>query len=242
MVPGSPTGDAASGWLARGWVPSPRLRAAVLVAVGLLLVAHALVGGLPAALGLSAGVDYHAVEVTPAGDDLAFEPVGDEAPSVGAGFARTGGPTLLDCYPFGSDATCVLETQLTDAALTVDAPPEVWHGYTHHDRFYERVATDRGDAVELALRPLPARAVLANVSVPAREWSAPIRTAVEAGRVAADPSLPLAGAVLERAGSFYVVFPASSAGADESTGAVGRVLTGMLGVLVARRGVSRYRE
>ena len=223
--------------LARGWTPSPRLRAFGLVAIGLLLLTHPLVGGLPSAVGLTGTAEYTAYEVSPAGDGFAYQPLAAETGelSAQARVSATGGLTLLDCYPFESSRACTVEAALTNRSLTVASPTD-WSGYTYHDGFYERTAVSHDDGVELRLRSVSARAVLANISIPARDWTHQTRKAVEAGQISTSRRLP--GAMLARNGSYYIVLPeGGDPPEDEQPGPLETVLSSAGGVLLLQRGI-----
>jgi hypothetical protein len=171
MVPDSEDSGSESDLLGRGWTPSGRTRALVFVGVGLLLVVHAAVGGLPAALGVTGTVEYHAlsVEADPDGDRFLFSG-GVDGRLGTSDLAVRGGLRDVDCYldvaARGSTA-CALERPLVEADLTVpDDAPEDWRGYTYHGRFYERVSERTNGTVTLGLRPVPAGDVLADIAVP----------------------------------------------------------------------------
>ena len=150
MVPGSD--DASRDILGRGWTPPRRLRAGVLILVGLLFVVNPLVGGLPDAVGLTGNAEYAAAEITPDGGDLSVSWVEDRDRSVRGVLDTRGGVTLLDCYP-GTVASerCALESALVDGPVTVGSEPPGWSGYTYHGRLYERTVESRSGNVTLGL-------------------------------------------------------------------------------------------
>lgn len=231
----TPGGDDGNGLLARGWTPSRRLRASTFLVIGVLLIAHPLVGGLPDAVGFSESVEYDAIEVAPDGDGLTFSGVTDQE-SAWVKIARSGGLSFIDCYTTLGSRECWLESALVDHTVTVESEPPDWQGYTYHDGFYERVAFDRGDAVEIGLRPVSARTVLSNVSVPARDWNRQTRRAVERGSLRTDSRLAFAGAILERNGSYLVVVPDAEIPEDEPVDPVVGTMSAVLGTLAMVRG------
>jgi hypothetical protein len=235
MVPRSDGAD--GGRLGRGWVPSPQVRATVLVVVGLLFVLNPLVGGLPDAVGLGEETEYAAAELAPAGGDLSLSWVEARERSVRGVLAVSGGPTLLDCYPGLVDSeACALESTLVDEPVGVEEVPPGWGGYTYHGRLYERTATGPAGNVTLGLRPVAARAVLANVSAPLDRAPDPVARAVAAGSVSADPPLRSTGLVLERDGSYYLVLPLDGEGREEPPGPVYTAASTALGVVLVQRG------
>lgn len=251
MVPERENSDSESGgFLGRGWTPSRRVRAFVFVVVGLLLIVHAAVGGLPAALGLTGTVEYHAlsVDADPDGDRLLFSGGVDGRPGT-SDLAVQGGLRDVDCYldvaARGSTA-CALERPLLAADLTVpDDAPEDWGGYTYHGQFYERVSNRSNDSVTLGLRPVPAEAVLADVAVPV--GSIPdvsggdaVRQAVETGSVRVDPPFAYAREILRHDSEYYVVVAEEFPPEDEGQHPVTTTLSAGLGVLLVQRGRHRY--
>jgi hypothetical protein len=245
MVPDRTDPSDSGGRLARGWVPSERLRAGVVLAVGLLLVVHPLVGGLPDALGLTGELRYTAYEVTPDGDGFDYRPLantsGEPRSATGRLYAM-GGLTLVDCYPPAVSRACELEAAVTDRRLSVDDEPADWGGYTYHDGLYEQVSARQNGSVALSLRPVSARTVLANISVPASAWSAPLRQAVDTGRVTSDPRLPLAGAMLVRDDSYYIVLPARGEPVEEPMGPGTAAVSAGTGALLLLWGVRESRR
>lgn len=239
MVPEPDDSSDSGGVLGRGWTPSARFRVFVLVAVGLVLVAHPLVGGLPDAAGLTGNVEYTAYEVSPDGAHLDYSELGDDDSNAPPGvlLRRVRQSPPIDCYPRVDDRACTLEAALTDQRVTVPSATEDWRGYTYHGGFYERVVTPQNDSLVLSLRTVSAATVLANVSVPASDWSAPVRRAVETGTVATDPPLSLAGSILVRDGTYYVVLPEDGDQTDDSPGPVASVVSAGVGTLLVRRGV-----
>lgn len=234
--------------LGRGWTPSRRFRALAFLAVGSLLVVHALVGGLPAALGLTGTVEYHAlsVEADPDGDRLLFPGSGVDGRPGTSDLAIQGGLRDVDCYldvaARGSTA-CALERPLVEANLTLadDDAPEDWRGYTYHGRFYERVSSSSGDNVTLGLRPVAAEEVLADVAVPVE--SVPevsggdaVRRAVETGSVRVDPPFAYAREILRGDGDYYVLVADEQPPDDDGQQPVTTTLSAVLGALLVRRG------
>lgn len=246
MVPDSDSDSGSSGLLGRGWTPSRRVRAVAFVGVGLLLVVHAAVGGLPAVLGLTGTVEYHAlsVEADPDGDRLLFSGGVDGRPGTSE-LAVRGGLRDVDCYldvgARGSTA-CALERPLVAADLTVpDDAPEDWRGYTYHGQFYERVSNRTNGTVTLGLRPVPADDVLADVAVPVE--SVPdvsggdaVRRAVETGSVRVDPPFAYAREVLRGDGEYYVLVAGEQPPEDDEHHPVTTTLSAALGVLLVQRG------
>lgn len=223
--------------LARGWTPSPRLRALTLVAVGLLLLTHPLVGGLPSAVGPTGTVEYTAYEVSPAGDGFTYRPLAAETGELSARsrLNGVGGLTLLDCYPYERSRTCTLEAALITRSLNVSNPAD-WSGYTYHGGFYERVAVGHDEGVELRLRSVSARAVLENISIPAEDWTDRTRRAVETGQISTTRRMPRT--TLARNGSYYVVLPEGGEPPEnERPGPVETVLSSVGGVLLLQRGI-----
>jgi len=251
MVPDSEGSGGGSDLLGRGWTPSRRTRAFALVGVGSLLVVHALVGGLPAALGLTGTVEYHAlsVEAGPDGDRLLFSGGGDGR-SGASDIAARGGLRDVDCYldVTARDSTeCTLERPLVEADLTLtdDDAPEAWRGYTYHGRFYERVSERTNGTVTLDLQPVPAGDVLADVAVPV--GSVPevsggdaVRRAVETGSVRVDPPFAYAREVLRHDGEYYVLVADEQAPDDDGQHPVTTTVSAALGVLLVQRGRRRY--
>jgi hypothetical protein len=252
MVPDS-DGGSDSDLLGRGWTPSQRTRAAAFVGIGLLLVAHALVGGLPAALGLTGTVEYHAlsVEADPDGDRLLFSG-GVEGRPGASDLAVRGGLRDVDCYldvvARGSTA-CALERPLVEGNLTLpdDDTPEDWRGYTYHGRFYERVSARANGTATIGLRPVPAEEVLADVavpvgSIPGASGGDAVRKAVETGSVRVDPPFAYAREVLQREGSYYVLVAGEPPPEDDGQLPVTTTLSAAVGVLLVQRGRRRYGE
>lgn len=249
MVPDSDSGN--GGLLGRGWTPSRRTRALAFLAVGLLFVAHAAVGGLPAALGLTGTVEYHAlsVEADPDGDRLLVSGGVDGRPGT-SDIATQGGLRDVDCYlnVAARGATeCALERPLVEANITLtdDDAPEDWRGYTYHGRFYERISGRANGTVTLGLRPVPADAVLADVAVPVE--SVPgvsggdaVRRAVETGSVRVDPPFAYAREVLRDEGGYYVLVAGEQPPEDDGQHPVTTTLSAALGVLLVQRGRNRY--
>ncbi|MEF8886267.1 MAG: hypothetical protein V5A30_00560 [Haloarculaceae archaeon] len=250
MVPDSDSGSS-SGLLGRGWTPSRRVRAFAFVGVGLLLVVHAAVGGLPAALGLTGTVEYHAlsVETDPDGDRLLFSGGVDGRPGT-SDLAVQGGLRDVDCYldvAARGSTTCALERPLLEANRTLpdDEAPDDWRGYTYHGRFYERVSNRSNDSVTLGLQPVPAGEVLADVAVPVESipdvsGGDAVRRAVETGSVRVDPPFAYAREVLRHDGGYYVVVAEESPPEDEAQHPVTTTLSAALGVLLIQRGRHRY--
>lgn len=237
MVPG--TEDEATDPLFRGWAPSRRLKSFLLVSVGVILVVHPLVGGLPSALGLTGTIQYTAVEVQPDGSRLSF--AGPSQAEYTAEAALGGeSPLQIDCYPNGVSERCVMESQLTDGNLTVSTEPRGWRGFSYHGHFYRQVSTRDNETVTLGLQPVTARTVLANLSVPPTDWSQPIRTAVETGNVSVAHEPTLTGVVLSRNGSYYVVVPTSENSSDMPPHGLHATLSTILGVLLIQRGKRHY--
>jgi hypothetical protein len=231
------TGADASG-LGRGWAPSEGTRAFALLFVGALLVAHPLVGGLPDAVGLTGNAEYAAMELTPDGGEIETEWVEPRDDLRSAAIHNHGGFTLLDCVSkIEGSRECALESGLTNRSLAVSRDPDTWNWYTYHDRAYERVETTRNGTTVLALRPVPAREALSESAVPFRDWSDTVRRAVEEGSVTVDPPLTLAGAVLERGGNFYAVFPTEFVDADESAGPLYTAAFTAVGVVLIGRSI-----
>ncbi|WP_159898956.1 hypothetical protein [Salinirussus salinus] len=251
MVPDSEDSGSESDLLGRGWTPSRRTRALVFVGVGLLLVVHAAVGGLPAALGLTGTVEYHAlsVEADPDGDRLLFSGGVDGRPGT-SDLAVRGGLRDVDCYldvAVRGSAACALERPLVEADLTLpdDDAPEDWRGYTYHGRFYERVSERTNGTVTLGLRPVPAGDVLADAAVPVE--SVPevsggdaVRRAVETGSVRVDPPFAYAREVLRSDGGYYVLVAEDFPSEDDGQHPVTTTLSAALGVLLLQRGRRRY--
>lgn len=252
MVPDSDSGRG-GGFLGRGWTPSRRTRAFAFVGVGLLLVAHAAVGGLPAALGLTGTVEYHAlsVEADSDGDRLLFSGGVEGRPGT-ADIAVRGGLRDVDCYldvAARGSTECALERPLVEANLTLpdDDAPEDWRGYTYHGQFYERVSGRSNGTVTLGLRPVPAEEVLADIAVPV--GSIPdvsggdaVRRAVETGSVRVDPPFAYAREVLRSEGEYYVVVAEKSPPEEEGQHPVMTTLSAALGILLVQRGRHRYGE
>jgi hypothetical protein len=242
MVPevgGGSDSDGASGGslLGRGWAPGPRTRGAFFLAVGLLLIAQPLVGGIPDALGLTGNTDYAAIEITPDGGEIDMAWVGERDRSPVTAVADNGGFTLLDCYSrLVESRECALESGLANGTVTVAREPPGWSGYTYHGRVYGRVTLGGGENVTLGLRPVQAREALADISIPARDWPDGIRRAVEEGSVTVDPPLRSAGAVLERDGQFYTVVPTEFTRRDEPAGPAYTAALAIAGVLSIQRG------
>lgn len=239
MVPESDS-HRGSGLLGHGWTPSPRLRATFFLVIGVTLVLHPLVGGLPDAVGLDSGTTYRAAEITPDGGDIRFEWLDGRGGSVRGQLYVYGDLTLIDCLADRNDEYCALESSLTDDTATVDLEPTLWGGYTYHDRFYERVVRERGPGVTLGLRPVPAETVLEEVSIPARDWPEPVRRAVETGRVTVDGPVSSTGAVLSRDGNYYLVLPTTPVDRDEPAGPVYTAAFTAAGLALLRRGRRRY--
>jgi hypothetical protein len=233
--------DGETDLLGRGWSPSRRVSATVLVVVGVLLMLHPLVGGLPDAAGLTGDVEYSAAEISPEGGDIEFRWLADVDRSVISLLYEHGGLALVDCLPEGGDRTdCALESDLTDSTATVDLSPSLWSGYTYHGRFYERVVADRGENVTVGLRPVEAETVLSNVSIPGRDWPDRVRRAVDDGRMTAASRLSSTGAVLSRDGRYYVVVPTSPVPDDERTGPLYTAFFTIVGLSLAHSGWKRY--
>lgn len=252
MVPDSDS-ESSSGLLGRGWTPSRRVRAVAFVGVGLLLVVHAAAGGLPATLGLTGTVEYHAlsVEADPDGDRLLFSGGVDGRPGT-SDLAVRGGLRDVDCYldvaARGSTA-CVLERPLVEANLTTpdDDVPEDWRGYTYHGRFYERVSERANDTVTLGLRPVTAEDVLADVAVPVESipevsGGDAVRRAVETGSVRVDPPFAYAREILRGDGGYYVLVASERPPEDDGQHPVTTTLSAVLGVLLVQRGRRGYGE
>lgn len=248
MVPDSDS----SSLLGRGWTPSLRVRAVTLVGVGLLLAVHAAVGGLPAALGLTGTVEYHAlsVEADPDGDRLLFSGGVDGRPGT-SDLTVQGGLRDVDCYldvAARGSTECALEHPLLGANLTLpdDEAPDDWRGYTYHGRFYERVSNRSNGGVTLGLQPVPAEEALADVAVPVE--STPdvsggdaVRQAVETGSVRVDPPFAYAREVLRHDGGYHVVVAEESL-PQEGQHPVMTTLSAALGVLLIQRGRRRHRQ
>ena len=227
----------ATDFLGRGWAPSARLRATVFIVVGLLLVLHPLVGGLPDAVGLTGTAEYSAAEITPKGGDVDVRWLADRQRSVAGELYEHGGLVLIDCLPADLDPRdCALEATLIDRPASADLEPGAWSGYTYHGRFYERVAEETGGTVTLSLRPVAAETALGNVSVPATDWSETIHQAVEEGTVRAEPPLANTGVVLEDAGRYYVVVPTSDVPRDEPAGPLYTAAFTLVGLALVQRG------
>ena len=226
------------GRLARGWSPSRRSVALLAVLLGLVLVANPLVGGVFDAAGLRGDVEYAAVELEPTGQHLELTSVGDPPRSPSGLLATSDGLDGVDCYPGTFPArACTVESGLTDQELTGVSEPLTWEGYTYQDGFYRRTVVERGaDGVTLGLEPVPAAAVLANVSIDAASWSGSVRQAVDRGSVTVDPPLAQAGAVLERNGDFFVVVPAEQVPKDEPAGPVYTAVFTLLGAAFVQYG------
>jgi hypothetical protein len=240
MVPDS-DGEGGPGVLRRGWAPSLRVRAAVLLLVGVLLVLNPLVGGLPDAVGLTGNAEYAAAEITPDGGEFSLSWVGEHDRSVRGVLASRGGLTLLDCYPgVLTSERCALESALVDGPVTVESEPTGWGGYTYHGRFYEQTVTARTANVTLALRPASAAAVLSNVSAPASNAPDGVRRAIETGTVSADPGLDSTGLVVERDGAYYVVVQTDGPRRDEPAGPVYTAASVLVGAGFIRAGKRRY--
>ncbi len=225
--------------LFRGWSPSHRFKALVFLSLGSILVLHPLVGGLPSALGLTGTVQYTAVEVQPERDALSFSGP-DRAAHRAEGAIGGQSGLQIDCYPIGVSDRCALESQLTAGNLTVPTGPDNWRGYSYHGEFYKQVSTENQENTTLALQPVPARAVLANLSVSTRHWSAPLTTAVETGNVTVRSELQHAERLLARNGSYYVVVPMSDRSRDTSPGGLSATISTVLGVLSFQRGIHHY--
>lgn len=252
MVPDSD--DSESGFFGRGWTPSRRTRAFAFVGVGCLLVVHGLVGGLPAALGLTGTVEYHAlsVEADPDGDRLLFSGGGVERRPSTSELAVRGGLREVDCYldvVTRTSAECALERPLVDTGLTLPDGdiPENWRGYTHHGRFYERVSSRANGTVTLGLQSVPAEDVLADVAVPVD--SVPdvsggdaVRQAVETGSVRVDSPFAYAREVLQSDGEYYVLVADERPRADDEQGPVTTALSAVVGTLLVQRGRRHYGE
>ena len=247
-----PNSDDGRDILGRGWTPSLRVRAVALIGAGLVLVVHAATGGLPAALGLTGTVEYHAlsVEADPDGDRLLFSGGVDGRPGA-SGLAVRGGLREVDCYldvVAPDSAECALERPLVDTGLTLPDGdvPEGWRGYTHHGQFYERVSSRANGTVTLGLRPVPAEDVLADVAVPVD--SVPdvsggdaVRQAVETGSVRVDPPFAYAREVLRSDGECYVLV-AGERPPDDEQRPVTTALSAVAGTLLAQRGRRHYGE
>jgi hypothetical protein len=248
MVPNS---DDGSDILCRGWTPSIRVRAVALIGAGIVLVAHAITGGLPAAVGLTGPVEYHALSVGP-------DPDGDRLLLSGGVDGRPGAPDLalrgglrdVDCYldTAGRGSTeCALERPLVEDSLSLpDDVPEDWGGYTHHGRFYERVSERVNGSTALGLRPVSAADVLADVavpvdSVPEVSGGDAVRRAVETGSARVDPPFAYAREVLRGEGGYYVLVPTERP-PEEGRHPVTTALPAAVGTLLAQRGRRHYGE
>lgn len=235
-------GGGVGGFLGRGWRPSRRVRALVFVGVGLLLLVNPLVGGLSDAVGLTGSAQYTAVEVVPGEDGERFsypgDPVDGQLPDTLV--ANGGSVEGVDCYDEFGSVECTLERELIDGNLTVESGVGGWYGYTHHGRFYERVSRESGESVTLALRPVAASAVLANVSTPVGNYTdgrrSTVRTAVESGTTWTDPTALLAGDVVEYDGVYYVIAQTDGPRQDEPPGPVYSVASAVAGTLLVQRG------
>jgi hypothetical protein len=242
MVPPNVRGGGSDGVdggiLGRGWTPPSGVRATILVGLGLLLIVNPLVGGLPDAIGLDGDVEYAAAEIEPSGGGFELSWVGDRDRSVAGLLEGRGGLTLVDCYPdFVPGRACALESGLIDGPVGVDEEPPEWGGYTYHGRLYERTTAAGPGNVTLALRPVPARAVLANVSAPLENAPEPVRRAVEEGSVRVDPPVRSTGLVLKRDGSYHVVLPVGSEPREEPPDTIYTAASTALGVLLVGRGM-----
>ncbi|MHB9287827.1 hypothetical protein ACKVMT_12410 [Halobacteriales archaeon Cl-PHB] len=217
--------------LARGWTPSRRVLSVLAVLLGLLLIANPLVGGLSDAAGLSGNVEYSAAEVTPDGDGLDVSWVDGSDRSVWPFLYGQDELQGIHCYPYGDESTeCYLESALVEQNLTLGDVPVSYREYTYQDRFYERIEHHgESDEITLALRPVSARAVLDNVSIPAPEWSDAVRRAVDSGTVSMDPPLRQAGTILERGSTYYVVLSPEPVPEDEPAGPVYTAFCTLLG-------------
>ena len=240
MVPDS-DGESGPDPFFGGWAPSLRVRAAVFLVVGVLLVLNPLVGGLPDAAGLTGDAEYAAAEISPDGGEFSLSWVDERDRSVRGVLASRGGLTLLDCYPrVVASERCALESALVDGPVTVESEPAGWGGYTYHGRLYDQTVTSRTGNVTLAVRPASATAVLSNVSAPASNAPDGVRRAIETGTVSADPGLDSTGLVIERDGAYYVVVQTDGPRRDEPAGPVYTAASVLVGAGLLRAGKRRY--
>lgn len=246
MVPEPDESGSSGGLVARGWTPSARTASAVYLLLALVIVAHPLVGGWPAALGISGQVTYTAYEVTPESDHFEYRSLADtdeDALRPRARLYSMGGSSLLDCYPrLAADRACLLEEGLVNQSVSVDSSRGLWLGYTYHETFYRRVAADTPDGTTLRLEPVSAATVLRNVSVPQSDWSADVTRAVRTGEITATPHVRLEGAFLSRGDSYFVVLPAESEDPPDPPGPLVSALCGVVGLLSFQRSMRTWRR
>ncbi|SEP26179.1 hypothetical protein SAMN05216388_10575 [Halorientalis persicus] len=221
--------------LLRGWRPSQRLRTILFLSIGVVLILHPLVGGIPHALGLTGTVQYTTVEVQPESNQFVFS--GPDRAAFRAEEALGGtGALHIDCYPNGLSEQCALESQLTEQNVTVQREPQGWRGYTYHEQFYKKVTAEENETIELGLEPVTPHAVLSNMSVPADKWPQPIQTAVQTGNVTVTEEPSFTGVVLSQNGSYYMVVSMGPFDSHEPPQGLAATVSTILGVLSIQYG------